>query len=124
MYVLVVVQELVSYADDRYDPPPRTLESYEVEELVRLTQDYQPLVSERARRQALNEGGGVYIAANLTEEILISGFSLGDSNDYGGYKNHPLTPQIFYSFTLRGKIPGTDTPIFSSSQKPIGEFVH
>ena len=117
-YFLVVVQELVSYADSNYDPPLRDFETYLLQELQDLTRQYDDRI--RGRRQALNEGGGVYIAANISEDALGSGFMLGDSMMYGEYVNHPLTPKVFYMLALRGTIMGTDTPIFIGPQDPVG----
>lgn len=114
----MVVQELVSYPGNRHDLPLRFIEDYELEELFLLTTEYQQRVDARVQpRQALNEGGGVYIAANLTEEDFRSGFVLGDSGRYQSFVNHPLLPQIFYNVTLRGTVSGTD--IFLTSSGPI-----
>ena len=118
-HYLVVVQELVSYPDGSYDSPARTVDSYELEELLDLTMQYQ---QDRQRRQALNEEGGIYIAANLTEDMLRSGFKLGDSDMYGGYENHRLLAGVFYNVALRGSVQGTDTPIFSPPMEPVGEL--
>lgn len=111
------MQELVSYVDSSYDPPLRPFDTYLLRELQNLTRQYEERVKSRGRRQALNEGGGVYIAANVSEDDLRSGFVLGDSMVYGSYMNHPLIPQVFYMLTLRGTVMGTDTPIFT---EPVG----
>lgn len=120
MYILVVVQELLSYANHTYQPPTQTTDTYDLEQLQDLTEEYKGRLSRRGRRQALNEGGGVYIAANLTQEDLDNGFVLGDSMVYQSFVNHPLAPQVFYNVTLRATVSGTDTPLFLSSEAPIG----
>ena len=120
MYILVVVQELLSYANHTYQLPTQTIDTYDLEELQEFTEEYKGRVNRRGRREALNEGGGVYIAANLTQEELDNGFVLGDSMMYGSFVNYALVPQVFYNLNLRAAVSGTDTPLFFSSETPLG----
>ncbi len=122
MYLLVVVQVLVSYPDSNYDPPSRPVEEYSLEELLEATRDYQEGQGRQKRQsRPLNEGEGLYIAANITEGD-VGGFEVGDGRTYGEFKNHQLTSGLSYSLTLRGAVPGTDTPILSTLQMPFSEF--
>lgn len=122
VYLLLVVQELISYPDGTHDIPSRLLESYDLEELLAATRDYQERVR-RQKRQAspLNDEEGVYIAANVTEEDLRSGFELGDGRTYGDFTNHLLNPGHFYNLMLRGVVSGTDTPISLTLSDPLSE---
>ena len=123
-YVLVVVQELVSYANGSYDPPTEPIDTYSLQELQQATDKYQEVAGGRGQRQeALNTGGNIYIAANLTEEEFMSGFSLGDNEEYGGFSNYPLWPEVFYNLALLATTPGTDIPLFFSSSMPVGQFL-
>lgn len=118
----MVVQELVSYANATYERPARAADSYGLQELLELTENYRLVAGGRGRRMALNEGGGVYIAANLTEEEFSSGFMLGDDTlTYQSFRNHPLLPGVYYQPTLRATVPGTDTLIYTSSPSPISQ---
>lgn len=121
MFVLVVVQELVSYSGGNHDPPSRRISDYTLEELKQFTSDFQQGRSRKKRQtRPLNEDGEqLYIAANLTEDV--EGFRLGDGQKYGNYTNHPLTAGIFYSVTLWGAVPGTDTPILATMETPFSE---
>ena len=124
VYVLVLVQELVSHDNGSYALPTRSLESFTVSELLVLTQQHtrsrEDHTQSRSRRQ-INDGGVVYIAANLTEAQLLSGFPVGDGGQYGGYFNYPLTPGVHYRVGYRGTVPDTATPLFLSAPAPIGK---
>ena len=112
----------MTYVNGTYDSPNRTLDSYSLDELLQLTQQYTAL--SQMPRQALNDEGVVYIAANLTEEEGRAGFMLGDSLVYGGYVNHPLLPGQLYNVSLRGAVPGTDTPLYFTSSTLVSTFLH
>ncbi len=115
-FVLVLVKELVTFKNGTFRPPMRPLESYTLDELLMST-----LVRAQSRsRRQVNDGGVVYIAANLTQEQLSSDFSLGDGQEYGGFSNYPLIPGVRYQVGYRGSVPGTDTPLYLSPPEPIG----
>lgn len=116
--MLVLVQELTS-SDGKVQPPSRSLEDYSINELKTLTLQYAKRFDQRRRRQAPEEQNGVYIAANITEELMESEFILGDGLEYGVYTNHPLTAGVFYNVVLRGAVDGTDTPLFANASDPI-----
>jgi hypothetical protein len=116
-----VVVELVSNPDDSISSP-FFVEEFELEQLLEETENYGQRVNGRVKRQQVNEMGGIYIAANLTEEELSFGFELGDGMQYQEFTNHALRPGRFYNVTLRGTIPGTDTPMYYTSSQPIGRY--
>lgn len=114
----MVVQELVCPSD--CEPPSLLVEELELEQLLELTELYQQRLEESRRRRQLDDRGGVYIAANLTMEELVSAFVLGDAMDHGGFTNHQLQPGRFYNVTLRGT--GTDTAVFYTSEERVCKF--
>ena len=122
----MLVQALVTNPDGSFEPPSKPLGVFSLEELLSLTEQYSNTGKRgHGRRQAINGGGGVYIAANLTEAdvMMEPGFKIGDNEVYGNFTNHPLNPQVYYNIALWGRVAGTDTPLLAmhSSQQPISK---
>ena len=115
LYVLVVVQ-VVDIGTD-----PNDLSTYKLEDLIAGTTQY---IDSRTRRKRQTPSvGHVYIAANISETDLASGFTLGDGNYYGGYRNYELEEPGTYTVGLWSQIQGTDIPIILNSvtSQPISK---
>ena len=107
---MLVVVQVVAIGNQ----PSRPLSQYKLQELIERTNKYRNRA--RVKRQA---GESVYIAANLTESELATGFTLGDGGTYSGYVNHPLDPGVGYAVGLWSQVSGTDTPVLNSATQPI-----
>ena len=97
---------------------PHPFSDYSIDKLTKLNEDYN---NERGRRQANKVG--VYIAANISESDLESGFTLGDNqtdNDNNMYRNHKLRPSYSYNVSLIFHYSGTNkTIIVDATELPI-----
>ena len=118
LYMLVLVQELVSYANGTFESPSRPLSSFSLEQLLRSTADFK---TQRSRRQTLSNGA-VYIAANLSMGQEKDPFQLGDGMEYGGFTNYPLKPGVFYEVGLRGGVNGTNSTIFTAVEQTFSKW--
>ncbi len=108
LFLLVVVQEVGT-------PPVRSLDSYSLDELIELTEEY---ARQRGRRQTGQ--GGVYIAANVSSTVLEGeGLTLGDGMEYGEYQNYPLVEDMSYHVGFRGTLPGSDSAVSAANEDPF-----
>ena len=97
----------------------RSLESYSIGELKRLTERFL-----NSRRKRQNNQEAVYISANVSADELEGGnFQLGDGQMYGGYENHVLKPDVFYNVGVMGKVAGSEMALWSVMDKPFGMCV-
>ena len=76
----------------------------------------------RSPRQA--ESTDVYIAANISEAMLLDGFMLGRGESEGPYTNHRLQPGHSYNVALMSQVSGTDTLlVVPVDNDPISEKI-
>jgi len=96
--------------------PIDEISSYSLDELIDSTEEY---ASTRQRRQ--DDSEQVYIAANVTVEVLGRGFQLGDGRTYGTFQNYELDPDVSYNVGLRSTVEGNDTPMFAVGTQSFSE---
>jgi len=107
--VLIIVQVVVAL-------PTRNISSYSLDELLNSTEEYA-----RTRQRRQDDSEQVYIAANVTVEVLSRGFQLGDGRTYGKFQNYELDPDVSYNVGLRSTVEGNNTPMFAVGSRPFSE---
>ena len=114
-FILVAVQEYTFGAT----PPTRALSEYSLDELLYENDAYNRRRDSdgRGRRQAST--ASVYIAANITESTLESGFTLGSGEMVGGYRNHRLRSGFSYNVGLISHFNGTNTTVTQANSEFI-----
>ena len=102
--MLVVVQELVTYANGSYDLRSKLLDNYSLDDLNQL------MDSKGRQAQQINQGG-VYIVANVsTDQLKDGGLRLDDGIIDRQYSDYTLKEGVLYIVGLLWVVSGRNHP--------------